>query len=61
MSLLRELPASERPRERLSQYGPEALTDPELLAIFIRTGTAGRSAVKVGRELLEQMHIRIAT
>ncbi|MDX1610624.1 MAG: DNA repair protein RadC [Halofilum sp. (in: g-proteobacteria)] len=46
-------PASERPRERLLEQGPAALSDAELLAIFLRTGCAGRSAVDLARELLE--------
>ena len=45
-------PASERPRERLLQRGPEALSDAELLAIFLRTGVTGKSAVDVARGLL---------
>ncbi len=45
-------PASERPRERLLQQGPEALSDAELLAIFLRTGVTGKSAVDVARGLL---------
>jgi DNA repair protein RadC len=40
------------PRERLMLEGPEALSDEELLAILIRTGPAGRSALEVARELL---------
>lgn len=46
-------PASERPRERLLERGPGALSDAELLAIFLRTGIAGRSAVDLARELLD--------
>jgi DNA repair protein RadC len=49
---LRELPKDERPRERLLSAGAESLTDAELLAIFIRTGTPGRNAVAIARELL---------
>ncbi|ANJ67553.1 hypothetical protein A9404_09270 [Halothiobacillus diazotrophicus] len=45
-------PADERPRERLLKQGPEALSDAELLAIFLRTGVAGRSAVDLARDLL---------
>ncbi|TVZ37187.1 DNA repair protein RadC [Alteromonadaceae bacterium 2753L.S.0a.02] len=45
-------PASERPREKLLERGPGALSDAELLAIFLRTGCAGRSAVDLARELL---------
>lgn len=49
---LRDWPASERPRERLLTYGPEALSDVELLAIVLRTGAAGESAVAVARRLV---------
>lgn len=47
-------PADERPREKLLQRGPCALSDAELLAIFLRTGVRGKSAVDLARELLEQ-------
>lgn len=47
-------PASERPRERLLVHGSEVLSDAELLAIFLRTGVAGKSAVDLARELLNQ-------
>ncbi len=47
-------PADERPREKLLQRGPGALTDAELLAIFLRVGVRGKSAVDLARELLEQ-------
>lgn len=42
----------DRPREKLLYRGPAALTDAELLAIFLRTGTHGKSAVDLARELL---------
>ncbi len=45
-------PQSERPREKLLERGPQALSDAELLAIFLRTGVAGKTAVDVARELL---------
>lgn len=45
-------PEAERPREKLLARGPEALSDAELLAIFLRTGTAGKTAVDLARELL---------
>tara|TARA_B100001971_G_scaffold188169_2_gene189357 strand:- start:4834 stop:5502 length:669 start_codon:yes stop_codon:yes gene_type:complete len=45
-------PSAERPREKLLQQGAAALTDAELLAIFIRTGVKGRSAIDVARDLL---------
>lgn len=45
-------PAAERPREKLLKSGPEALSDAELLAIFLRTGVRGVSAVDLARQLL---------
>lgn len=47
-------PSNERPREKLLQRGPSALSDAELLAIFLRTGVRGKSAVDLARELLDQ-------
>lgn len=44
--------ASERPREKLIERGPSALSDAELLAIFLRTGVQGKSAVALAQELL---------
>ncbi|SFO03202.1 DNA repair protein RadC [Nitrosospira briensis] len=45
-------PESERPREKLLKNGADHLSDAELLAIFLRTGMAGKSAVDLARELL---------
>lgn len=45
-------PVSERPREKLLHKGVTTLSDTELLAIFLRTGIAGKSAVDLARELL---------
>ena len=45
-------PENERPREKLVNVGPQALSDAELLAILIRTGSAGHSAVSLGRDLI---------
>ncbi len=45
-------PASERPREKLLADGPGILSDAELLAIFLRTGIVGKTAVDLARELL---------
>ena len=45
-------PASERPREKLIEKGASALSDAELLAIFLRTGVKGKSAVDLARDLL---------
>ncbi len=49
---IRDWPAAERPRERLAQQGAAALSDAELLAIFLRVGMPGKSAVDLARELL---------
>lgn len=45
-------PASERPREKLIELGANALSDAELLAIFLRVGVVGKSAVDLARDLL---------
>lgn len=45
-------PVSEQPREKLIKYGPNTLSDAELLAIFLRVGVKGKSAVALARELL---------
>ncbi len=47
-------PREERPREKLLLRGPESLSDAELLAIFLRTGVAGQTAVDLARSLLSE-------
>ena len=47
-------PAAERPRERLLALGAPALSDAELLAVLLRTGIPGKSAVDLARELIER-------
>jgi DNA repair protein RadC len=49
---IRDWPADTRPREKLLKQGASALTDAELVAVFLRTGMVGKSAVDLGRELL---------
>jgi len=49
-------PAAERPRERLLANGAKALSDAELLAVLLRTGVRGKSAVELARELLSQFN-----
>jgi DNA repair protein RadC len=49
---IREMPEEERPREKLMSRGAAALTDPELIAILLRTGVRGANAIEVARELL---------
>jgi len=50
-----EWPEDERPREKLLKRGANALSDAELLAIFLRTGVAGKSAVDLARDLLAEL------
>ena len=49
---INDWPEDERPREKLLSRGARALTDAELLAIFLRTGVTGKSAVDLARDLL---------
>lgn len=50
--MIRDLPDEERPREKLARLGAGALDNAELLALFLRTGTKGRSAISIGRDIL---------
>ena len=52
MHTIRDWPPGERPREKLLARGPAALSDAELLAIFLRTGISGKTAVDLARDLL---------
>ena len=52
--LIKDLPCGERPRERLMSQGAEALKDSELIAILLRTGPKGASAVQVAEDLLRR-------
>jgi DNA repair protein RadC len=49
-----DLPADERPRERLARLGPQVLSTAELLAILLRVGVPGENAVQVGQRLLSR-------
>ncbi|MGH8612368.1 MAG: RadC family protein [Gammaproteobacteria bacterium] len=49
---IKNWPAAERPREKLLSKGPQTLSDAELLAIFLRTGVKGKTALDLARELL---------
>lgn len=51
---IRNWPEDDRPREKLLKHGEQSLSNAELLAILIRTGTAGKSAIDLGRELLNR-------
>src|SRR3954464_13355975 len=49
---IRELPRSDRPRERLIDLGAHALSSAELLAILLGSGGAGRTALQLGQDVL---------
>jgi DNA repair protein RadC len=51
---IQDLPLDDRPREKLARLGPTSLDNSELMALFISTGTKGRSAITIGRELLQK-------
>jgi DNA repair protein RadC len=53
-TLLKELPQEERPRERLLHAGGAALSDAELLAVLLRTGRPGMSAIAMGQQLITE-------
>jgi len=57
---IKDWPAEERPRERLRRFGAAALSDAELLAIFLRVGIRGASAVDLARTLLQRFGGNIA-
>ncbi|MGH1357652.1 MAG: RadC family protein [Burkholderiaceae bacterium] len=56
MAGISDWPASERPRERLLNEGADALSDAELLAVCLRTGVAGKSAVALAQDLLTRFN-----
>ncbi len=47
-----DMPCADRPREKMARFGPGALDNAELMALFLSTGTRGRSAIDIGRELI---------
>ncbi len=53
-SRIRDLPDDDRPREKLAKRGASALTDAELLAIFLRVGIPGINAVELARGLIQK-------
>jgi DNA repair protein RadC len=53
-TLIRDLPANERPRERLRDSGAERLSNAELLAIILRTGMASENVIELSNRLLSQ-------
>lgn len=51
---MKDLPVLERPYEKLTEFGPEMLSDAELLAIIIKTGSRSDTAVSLAQKLLAQ-------
>ena len=51
---IHDIPENDRPRERLLRLGPQALSDAELLALFINTGTRGENALEIGQRILRE-------
>jgi DNA repair protein RadC len=58
---IKELPASERPREKMLYYGAGSLSNSELLALVLRTGTGEKSAVQLAEELIAYADANIGT
>jgi len=56
---IKDLPEFKRPREKLVERGPEALTDAELLAIFLRTGAEGKSALDLAHSILKKTGLEL--
>jgi len=54
MPKIKDIPKIERPREKIEKYGPGKLSDAELLAILLRTGTKGVNVVEMARKILRR-------
>ncbi len=52
MAKVKDLPMDDRPREKLLLRGPQSLTDAELIAILLRTGTKGKSVISIAQEII---------
>ena len=55
---MHDLSRIERPREKLARYGPEKLSNAELLALIVRTGCRGQSALKISEKILKNLGAR---
>lgn len=51
---IHDLPSEQKPREKMAAFGASALSNQELLAIFLRTGTQGASAIEIGNQLIRK-------
>lgn len=56
--VIRDLPVDERPRERMCRHGAGTLSNAELIAILLGSGTRGRNAIELGREMLKEGGLR---
>jgi DNA repair protein RadC len=56
--VIRDLPVDERPRERMYRHGAGTLSNAELIAILLGSGTRGRNAIQLGREMLKEGGLR---
>lgn len=54
---VKELPLDDRPREKLILRGPQSLSDSELIAILLRTGTKGKSVIEVAQTLVSEVNL----
>ncbi|WP_062355462.1 RadC family protein [Bacillus kwashiorkori] len=52
--MIRDYPVDERPRERFKNYGPESLSNQELLALLLRTGTKSQSVLQLAQNLIKE-------
>jgi len=56
MARIKDLPKIDRPREKLEKYGPERLSDSELLAILLRTGNKGMNVIELAGKILKKFN-----
>ncbi|HRP94221.1 MAG TPA: JAB domain-containing protein, partial [Ignavibacteriaceae bacterium] len=54
MSKVKDIPIDDRPREKLLLRGPQSLTDADLIAILLRTGTKGKSVIAMAQEIISK-------
>jgi DNA repair protein RadC len=54
MAKMKNIPRIDRPREKLEKYGPEKLTDAELLAILLQNGTKEKDVLEIARRVLRK-------
>lgn len=58
---MKDMPSVDRPREKLERYGPEKLTNIELLAILLGTGTKDTNVISLARKILDQLGNKLTT